>query len=184
MSVLFYRRAADAPPAEAAGLPPGLVLRSWRPAVDGPPRRRDGLWQDLAWFAFQRAGLFASGDFEELSIWRGERMLHRMVVTPRWLRFPFMADGDLQLGGLWTDPEVRRIGLASLSIAEAHRRHAAPGRRFWYVVEEANLASVALAKTCGYHLIGTGRRTRPLGLAALGQFRLESAAIPATPSAG
>lgn len=179
MSVLFYRRPSDAPVADVLGLPPGLELRSWRPAVDGLPPRRAGRRENLAWFALQKAGLFASDDFEELSVWRGERMLHRMLVTPRWRRFPFMGESDLQLGGLWTDPEVRRIGLASAAISEAHRRRAAPGRRFWYVVEEANAASVAVAESCGYRLIGTGRRTRPLGLAALGQFRLESVAISA-----
>ncbi len=177
MTVRFYRLERASPVPEPPDLLLGLDIRSWRPATDGPPRRRPRRWENLVWFAFQQLGLFASDAFEELSLWRGERMLHRLVVTPSWLRFPFMAPGDLQIGGLWTDPEVRRIGLAGAMMAEAHRRRAEPGRRFWYVVDEANSPSIGLAEASGYRLIGTGRRTRPLGLAALGQYRLESVTV-------
>ena len=176
VSVRFYAWNGGA--SEEPALPRGCELRSWRPAVDGAPRQGPRTAENWLWFALQRLGLFASDAFEELSIWRDRRMLHRLVVTPRWLRFPFMAPGDLQIGGLWTAPELRRTGLAQAAIAEANYRHAAPGRRIWYVVDEANAASIGLAEACGYRLVGAGRRTRPLGLPALGQFRLESVAAP------
>ena len=178
MTVLFYRRNSEVSAPDAFGLPRGLELRSWRPALDGLPPQGRWLRENLAWYALQKMGLFGASVFEELSIWRGERMLHRLLVTPRWLRFPFMAENDLQIGGLWTDPEVRRIGLASAMIAEAHRRSAAPGRRFWYLADNANAPSIGLAESCGYRLVGTGRRTRLLGIAALGQFRLETVIDP------
>lgn len=178
MTVLFYRRQTQGLGEEPLGLPAGLELRSWRPAKDGPPRQDDHRRENLAWRCLHRGGLFASDDFEELTVWRSGRLVHRMVVTPRWLRFPFMAQEDLQLGALWTAPEVRRIGVASAVMAEAHRRHAAPGRRFWYVVDGGNAASIGLAEASGYRLVGSGRRTRPLGVGALGQYRLESVIIP------
>ncbi len=99
-------------------------------------------------------------------------------MTPRWFRFPFMALGDLQIGALWTEPDARRLGLARAAIAEAHRRHAAPGRCFWYVVDDGNPASISLAEACGYRLVGAGRRTRPLGVSGLGRFRMDTARIP------
>ncbi len=178
MTVLFYRRQAQSSPDEPPGLPAGLELRSWRPAKDGPPRQGDHRSENLAWRCLQRSGLFATDDFEELTVWRAGRLVHRLVVTPRWLRFPFMAPEDLQLGALWTAPEIRRVGVARMVMAEAHRRHAAPGRWFWYVVEGGNAASIGLAEASGYRLLGAGRRTRPLGLRALGQYRLESVTIP------
>ncbi len=165
---------AGAPAPDPLDLLLGLEIRSWRPATDGPPPHRQPWRENLAWFAFQRLGLFANDSFEELSIWRGERMLHRLVITPRWLRFPFMEPDDVQIGRLWTDPEVRRTGIAGAAMAEAHRRRAEPGRRVWYVVDAANTPSARLAEACGYRLVGTGRRTRPLGIAGLGRFRLES----------
>ena len=177
MSVRFYVRTG---PARSVTVDPpaGCELRVWRPADDGPPRPGPRALENLAWWAAHHLGLFASGEFEEITIWRGGRRLHRLVVTPRWLRFPFMALGDLQLGALWTAPEARRSGLARAAIAEAHRRHARAGRSIWYLADETNVGSVALAEASGYRLAGAGRRTRPMGIAAFGQFRLESVAIP------
>jgi GNAT superfamily N-acetyltransferase len=135
----------------------------------------------MAWYAFDHLGLFASDAFEELALWRNGRLLHRLLVTPRWFRFPFMADADLQIGSLWTAPEARRLGLARAAIAEAHRRNAAPGRCFWYLVDDENRASIRLAEACGYRMVGVGRRTRRLGVRALGQFLMEPAAAPEAP---
>jgi hypothetical protein len=153
-------------------------MASWRPAEDGPPPVGPNVAENLAWFAFDRLGLFASRDFEELTVWRDRRLLHRLIVTPRWARFPFMAEGDLQLGAIWTAAEARRAGLAANTMLEAHRRHAAPGRRFWYLADDKNPASTALAEACGYRLVGTGVRTRPFGLRAAGRFVMLSAAGP------
>jgi GNAT superfamily N-acetyltransferase len=175
LTIRFYRRAGEA--ALAPGWPEGCELWSWRPAQDRPPLGPH-FAENLVWFAFDRLGLFASRDFEALSVVRDGRLLHRLIVTPRWFRFPFMAEGDLQIGGLWTAPEARRLGLARATIAEAHRRHAAPGRSFWYVVDDGNAASTGLAEACGYRLAGAGRRTRPLGVRAVGRYRMDSATAP------
>jgi RimJ/RimL family protein N-acetyltransferase len=174
--IRFYRRAGEA--AEAPSWPDGCALVSWRPARDGLPPPGPHFAVNSAWFALDRLGLFASRDFEALSVVRDGRPLHRLIVTPRWFRFPFMAEDDLQIGGLWTAPEARRLGLARAAIAEAHRRHARPGRAFWYVVDDGNAASIGLAEACGYSLAGAGRRTRPLGVRGLGQFRMDAATAP------
>ena len=86
--------------------------------------------------------------------------------------------GDLQIGGLWTDPEARRLGLARAAISEALRRHAVPGRCFWYLVDDDNAASIGLAEACGYRMVGVGRRTRPLGVRGLGRFLMDAATAP------
>jgi RimJ/RimL family protein N-acetyltransferase len=171
--IRFYRRAAETPDKGAPAFPEGCELKTWRPACDGFPPWVPDAAENLAWFAFDRLGLFASREFEAMSVWRDGRLVHRMIVTPRWLRFPFMDQDDLQVGAIWTAPEARRLGLARAAIAEAHRRHAAPGRWFWYVADDENAASIALAEACGYQLAGEGRRTKPLGLRGLGQFRID-----------
>lgn len=119
-------------------------------------------------------GCFADDRFAELSIWRGTRMLHRLIVTPRWYRFPFMDQDDLQIGNVWTSSEARGQGLARAAILEAHRMIGPGAPTFWYVVDASNGSSVALIEACGYRLAGSGKRTRPLGIAVLGQFRLEN----------
>lgn len=176
MKVLFYLRG----PEEAGDrprLPPGALVRVWRPAADGFPPRGSRRPQNLIWWLFTRTGVFRRPDFAELSVWRDEGMLHRLVVTPRWRRFPFMGDDDLQLGDLWTRQDARRQGLARVAIAEAHRRCANGTGRFWYVVDAENLASIRLIESCGYRFVGAGRRTSPFGIRAVGQFRLEVSAV-------
>ncbi len=175
VTIRFYRREGRSPAQDTLGLPQGCEFKSWRPGEGGLPPGGPHRGENLIWFAFDRLGVFACGAFEELTVWRGGLLLHRLIVTPRWRRFPFMGPDDLQIGGLWTAPESRRIGLATAAIAEAHRRHAASGRRFWFLVDDDNVASIGLAETTGYRLVGTGGRTRPLGVSALGRFRMDSA---------
>jgi RimJ/RimL family protein N-acetyltransferase len=170
VTILFYaaepaERPLDRPPLDAD-------VRLWCPHTDGLPRRCPRYATNLCWWAADRLGAFASHDFTELSLWRGDRMLHRLVVTPRWYRFPFMAPDELQIGALWTDPSERGRGLARAAIMEAHRL-AAHATRLWYLVDAGNLPSIALIESCGYRCIGTGRRTRPLGLTPAGRFRLD-----------
>jgi RimJ/RimL family protein N-acetyltransferase len=182
--IRLYRWTGEAPALAPGPRAHDYVLSSWRPALDGLPRRGPRLAENLAWFAFDLFGLFASPAFEELTVRHDGRLLHRLIVTPRWRRFPFMADHDVQIGAIWTAPEARRLGLAAMTVREAHRRHAAPGRRFWWLADEANPASIALAEACGYRQVGRGRRTAPFGVRALGQFVMESAEAPAGGRAG
>jgi RimJ/RimL family protein N-acetyltransferase len=170
VSVRFYRH-DPGDPAPQSALPSGVTVRIWR-ACDGIPR--DG--RDAPWWAIERLGLFAQRGFASLAIERDGALLHRLIVTPRWYRFPFMAPEDLQIGGLWTHPAARGQGLARAGVAEAHRRFGDRATRFWYVTEEDNAASIRIAQGVGYRLVGTGERTAPLGIRAMGRYRLTSAA--------
>jgi RimJ/RimL family protein N-acetyltransferase len=170
--ILFYRHDGRSEVPRAT-LPPEAVIRIWYPDAQGfPPRGSRGL-RNIMWWVSTRLGLFARRGFAEITIWRDGRMLHRLIVTPRWYRFPFMTRNDLQLGDLWTSPAARGQGLARAAIGEVHRRFADGTGHFWYVVESDNGASIRLAETCGYRLAGIGRRTRPLGLRTIGRFRLD-----------
>jgi len=176
MTTRFYR--CDAQPAVVGrGPADAYSIRVWQPGRDGLPPRGSQRLSNLAWWAFARFGLFARADFAELTIWHEQQLLHRLIVTPRWYRFPFMARRDLQLGALWTRPDARGRGLARAAIGEALLRFGGPGVRFWYVVDATNRGSTRLIESCGFQLIGTGRRTHPLGLRLFGRFWLESVQI-------
>ena len=173
MIVAFFLREADRSCGPPRGLPDGLTMQVWRPRGRGT---RSALTADalrLGVTIQDKLGLFDDDRYTEFSLWCATTRVHRLIVTPRWHRFPFMARGDLQLGGLWTHPGWRRRGLARSAVAEAHSLFDAPGQRYWYVADTSNAASMALARAAGYRIVGQGRRTRPMGLAILGQFRLE-----------
>ena len=173
MTVRFFVRESGGTDSGGTTLSPDFTLTAWSPRNQRtlPLDPADPL-RTLAWLQ-DRCRLFADGRYTELSLWRGERRVHRLIVTPRWYRFPFMEPGDLQLGALWTDPPSRRQGLARAAMAEAHRLFAGDAQRFWFVTDRANAASTALAHAAGYRLAGTGQRTSPIGIALLGQFRLD-----------
>lgn len=127
----------------------------------------------MLWWAISILGMFACRDFTEVTIWRGEKLLHRLIVTPRWYRAPFMDRNDLQCGDLWTHPDERGKGLARLAMRLVHHLFSGRQGRIWYVVDRDNRPSVGLVESCGYQLVGSGRRTSILGAKLLGQFRID-----------
>jgi len=162
----------DCEGAECAVLPPGLRFHCWSPE-DGLPPRGSRRISNFFWWALAKAGAFARDGFTELRIERGDQLLHRLIVTPRWYRFPFMGPDDLQIGDVWTSPAARRQELAQAAIGEVHRRFGSAGTKLWYVAESNNLVSAALARSCGYRLVAIGRRTRHFGTALFGRFVID-----------
>jgi RimJ/RimL family protein N-acetyltransferase len=170
VSIVFFVRQTGCAMPEERDLPAGTSWRIWRPG-DESTNWRDPL--HLAVTIQHRLGLFEDDRYREISVWDQTVRVHRLIVTPRWHRFPFMAAADLQIGAVWTHPAWRQRGLARSAIERAHRLFGAPGQRFWYVTDGANGASMALAQSAGYRVVGEGRRTKRIGIALLGQFKLD-----------
>ena len=173
MKVHFYRYDFEGPRLVAPPLSPTAKFRCWRPKTDGPPPRGSRTIANYFWWILEMIRGFASPGFAELRIEDHGSVIHRLIVTPGWYRFPFMDKDDLQIGNVWTSPAARRRQLARAAIAEAHRRFARGGARFWYLAEADNAISAALARSCGYRFVAVGRRTRRFGVALLGRFVVE-----------
>jgi RimJ/RimL family protein N-acetyltransferase len=172
MNVDFYQLDRTVAPAPR-GLDGDFQLHWWQPERDGLPGRGSRRLVNYLWWSLATAGGFARPGFAELRIERAGRVVHRLIVTPRWYRFPFMGAEDLQIGDVWTSPAARRNQLASIAIAEASRRFAGDGTTIWYAVDEGNEASAALARSCGLRRVAVGRRTRRFGTALFGQYVIE-----------
>jgi RimJ/RimL family protein N-acetyltransferase len=156
----------------------GADWRWWLPERDGPPRAGPMRAQNSVWWALdqlgKRLGGFAQPGLAELTLVNTTGVLARALVTPRWYRFPFMAAADLQIGEIWTRPDARRQGLARAAISEVLRFYARSGQRIWMLVDADNVASATLIRSLGFKLVGTGKRSRPGGIAAIGQFHLST----------
>lgn len=173
MNVHFYRNDFEGPALTAPTLSPPAKFEWWRPKTDGPPPKGSRSAANYFWWILEKISGFASPGFAELRIEERGSVIHRLIVTPGWYRFPFMAKQDLQIGSVWTAPSARRRQLARSAMAEAHRRFGFRGARFWYLTEADNVISAALARSCGYRLFAVGKRSRLFGVALFGRFVVE-----------
>lgn len=173
----FYALDADKG-LKAPTLAAGYELSVWRPSLRSvAPAGVQGK-AFLIWWLFHHFRVFANRDYCVTTIRRAGRVIHRTCVFPRYFRFPFMADKDLQIGDTWTDPAHRGKGLAVAGLLASVQAFESSRHRFWYLTEGDNLPSQRVAEKSGFHFIGAGVRTTRFGLRAFGKFQL-SVARPA-----
>src|SRR2546427_4829121 len=158
----------------ALGLDPAYSWRLWTPAQGGFVPNGFPLLPFGAWTAMHRFRMFSNREYGVLVVYHRDRLVHRSGLFPRYLRFPFMANDDLQVGDVWTDPEHRGRGIASFAVRQIVAAKARRGRRIWYIVEAGNASSIRIVEKLGFVRAGTGRRTRRFGLGLLGQFVMDS----------
>lgn len=166
MIVHFYQFDPRGEPANQPALAGNMAFRTWTTG-DGLRLARRPI--HLAWWMMARLG-FLRGELIELGIKRDGVLVQRLIVTPPWHRFPFMGSDDVQIGDVWTAPAARRMKLARAAMIEARRRFERPQGKLWYLADANNRASAALARSCGFRLVATGIRTRPLNIGLLGQY--------------
>ncbi len=165
----------------APALPAGMQAVWWRPGERWSPDPRIPQNVNRVWSLFHHLRLFSSREFGVIMLCRGETLLHRAGVFPRFFRFPFMGVGDLQVGDTWTAPEARGQGLAGLALQQVLHDTFRPGRRYWYLVEEANAPSIRVIEKAGFRCVGSGARQPRAGVSALGFYAIARPA-PASPS--
>jgi RimJ/RimL family protein N-acetyltransferase len=122
--------------------------------------------------------LFAGSYSGILLIYDHRRVVHYSGFTPRYWRFPFVADDDFQIGDTWTDPAHRRRGLAYFALQTIVTMLAKPGRRLWYVVEDVNEPSIRVVEKAQFTPAAEGTWVRPWGLKLTGAYVIRSE-IPA-----
>jgi RimJ/RimL family protein N-acetyltransferase len=156
----------------------GYRFELWRPSLlhPFPPGRRDP--RIMIYTLFHLANRFANRDYA-MGLLRGPdgEIAHSSMVMPGFFRFPFMGPGDLQIGATETRPDQRGKGLAVRAIAEIMRAMG-PQRRYWYLTEAANAASVSVIRKAGFHLAGTGAKVKGGGPAS---YRITDPAPAASP---
>jgi RimJ/RimL family protein N-acetyltransferase len=172
--LVFTAQSDEARP--EAPLPSGYRVELWRPswAHPAPPGERAARLY-VCWLMHETQ-CFRNREYGALIIRAGQHVAHRALVLPPYFVFPFMDPGDLQIGYTATNETHRGRGLATFAIREIVGRFGRPGRRFWYLTEESNAASVRAAKRAGLSLVAEGIRKDRLRVRALGYFALTAAA--------
>lgn len=122
------------------------------------------------WWMMHQLRAFANQDYGLFLIYDGETLIHRSGAFPRYFRFSFMKQHDLQIGDTWTRPRYRGKGLATFAVRQIVELHQRPGRTFWYVVEANNAPSIRVVEKAGFVEAGEGTKEPRLGLDILGSY--------------
>jgi len=150
-------------------LPRGYEMEIWRPALLSitPPTLT---WRFVAWWLFHYIGVMSSHKYCVLLIRSGGRVVHRSCLVPKYYRWPFMDDDDLQISSTWTHPDHRCRGLAKFAVQYFVREHGASARDLWYIAKPENAASIAVCRSCHFEFAAHLRRTKRWGSLFLGSF--------------
>ena len=168
---LFYKIAVPAV-RSIRTLPAGYTSEAWRPGMIRIKAKGIPVFPFVVWWIFHILHMFSNRYYGLFIIRSGNKVIHRSVITPRYLRFPFMAADDIQIGDTWTDPIERGKGLATIALESVLRTSSSRKRTCWYVVEPGNRASIRVVEKAGFILAGRGTRTRPFGLDIIGRYVL------------
>ncbi len=144
----------------------------WKPSPLGFVPR-DSALRFIAWWVMHYLHVFANHDYGLFLIYYDKRIVHQSVITPRYFRFPFMAQNDLQIGDTWTAPEHRGKGLATFALSQILLECRKQDRKFWYVVEQDNVPSIRVIEKVGFARTGEGTRTKHCGLSILGAYVMD-----------
>ena len=176
---LFYRTGYPAS-APTANLPAGYLWSLWRPGLNDimPPGTSESRKRFASRWMMHQLRLFSNRDYQVLVIRHapGTDMVHYSGATGHYWRWPFMHGQDMQIGDTWTHPAHRGRGLARFALAQLLGKLAQPGRHIWYVVEEDNAPSIAVAEAGGMTLVGRGLRTTPRVFRFLHAYEIKSSA--------
>lgn len=131
----------------------GLDLSIWRPSViniipEYFPAKYLGFW--LA----HQLGYFPNKDYSAVIIKDGNKFVLKMLIVPRYYKWPFMGPNDLQFAYGTTNPDYRRLGVAKIAMDIAISQLAAKGRKFWGIISEDNTPSIKWVEKVGFKYVG------------------------------
>jgi len=172
MEYLFYCLDSQDPMLMDLTLDTRYSSELWKPSLTNVVPRGTTSTPFAVWWMMYQLHIFKNKDYRVFIVYEGKTLVHRSGVFPRYFRFPFMAQEDLQIGDLWTHSDHRNKGLATYAIQEIVNILGKPGRRFWYVVEKDNFASIRVIEKSGFVRVGEGIRTKRFGVSLLGSYVL------------
>jgi len=171
MKYLFYEFSGiDRMSSNNISINPKYSINFWKPELykifpPGLSEKRFAIW----WLMHQ-SHFFANRDYNVLLIHQGNELIHRSCVFPRYFRYPFMKDNDLQIGDTFTNQKYRGKGIATYAIVKIIEFLKINNSNFWYIVEESNTPSIRVIEKAGFRKVGSGIRTKKIGLKIIGSF--------------
>ena len=157
------------PEAETTHLSEEYAIELWQPGAGSmvPPTMSSRF---IVWWLFHCLGILHNRMYRVVLVRHKGAVVHRSSLVPKYFRWPFMGENDLQISSTWTDPAHRGRGLATFALRHLVRSYAGGARQFWYICREDNPASIAVCCRCGFEFQCPMRRTHPWGSLLFGRF--------------
>jgi len=151
-------------------LPEGYHLKIWKPSIFKLPPKLLSRFRFILWSIMHFLKLFNGPDYSIFLVYYNEKIIHYSGVLPKYFKYPFMDEKDIQIGPSWTQEEHQRRGIASFVVSKIIEVYKKPGRRFWYITREENIPSVDFIESIGFLKYGVGIKKNRFRIGGLSYF--------------
>lgn len=112
----------------------------------------------IFWFLLTR------GKYRIIYVKKGNVIIHYTHILPKFFKFPFMKDEDLEIGPAWTDISHRGQGIFPSVIGYIVQYFKKDGRNFYTFSHVDNEASKKSILRAGFNRWANGYKTSKLGI--------------------
>jgi RimJ/RimL family protein N-acetyltransferase len=112
------------------------------------------------WFLYLISWRHKAKSYEYYLVYDGEKLIHYCGVLPKYYRYPFMNDDDVQIGPFWTAEDYRGQGICPIVISRVMEDYKSRNKYAYIITRENNVNSQRSITKAGLDVYGHGFRTR------------------------
>ena len=110
----------------------------------------------LIWWVFWVLGFFKRDYFIGIAFNSDKKFIHHFVILPKFFKYPFMGEDDLQIGDVWTHPSYRGFNLSAFAISSLIEAVPVHYKSIWYITEAENKSSIKVANKLKFNFSSIG----------------------------
>ena len=133
-------------------------FKLWKPTVKQPiPPNKSKKY--ILYYIFHLLGIFKNRDYCSVLVYAEGHIIASLLLVPKYFKWPFMNNEDLQFTYVLTKANYRGKNLAALMIDFGFQATKNSKRKYWYVTTQDNVSSQRVAAKVGFLKIGEGKRS-------------------------
>jgi len=163
--ILIYKLKSEP---KAAEEPCSIFLTEWKPTLFSWYPKGYGFKYTL-YSLFKLTGIFKNKNYSAYLAYKDTQLIGSLLLVPAYYRWPFMDDDAIQITYVKIYKEFRGKGYGKQMIQKAILQLPAQVKEkgVWYVTDDTNKASKAVADSVGFELVSYGVPSHVLGLPLL-----------------
>lgn len=131
----------------------------WKPGIrhSYPPNKSK---KYIFYYLFHLLGIFKNKNYSAVLVYHQDQLIASLLIVPKYFKWPFMGNNDVQFTYVLTKKEYRGQGLATKMLLFGYEHLKLKVNNYWYVTTEDNVISQNVAMKCGFLKRGIGVRNR------------------------